>query len=141
MPIKDPGRLAALLDLVAKVATVAPQSTHISSAAMKEIHAANEELRKEGLEEARKLEEEKAKKERDAAILAAAGPARDLLAQEAADKQAREAAAKQVTEADRVAKEEFDRREAERRAADPHGLRPPPPAPVVDNTPRPRTIP
>ena len=128
MPIKDPGRLAALLDVVQKVATVAPRATHLSSSAMKEIDAANEELRKEGLEEAKKKEAERAQRDHEAAVLAAGGPAKERLTQAEMDRQQLENDKKVAAEADRVAKEKFDREEAERRANDPHGLRPPPPS-------------
>jgi hypothetical protein len=137
MPIKDPGRLAALLDVVAKVATVAPRATHLSSSAMKEIDAQNEELRKEGLELAKKEEDERAKRDHEAAILAAGGPAKERLTQAEMDRQQLENDKKVAAEADRVAKEKFDREEAERRANDPHGLRPPPPMPPTSGAVRP----
>lgn len=49
--IKDAGRAAALLDLVEKVANVAPGFSHISSEAMAELRLINEGIRKAHEEE------------------------------------------------------------------------------------------
>jgi hypothetical protein len=120
-PIKDPGRIAALLHVVEKIATVAPQQTHLLGAAMSEINAANEEHKQDGLANAKAQAANEEYKQHEAQVLEQAKAARARLDAEEDAKRQHPLDQKVVTEADKIEAERKKREEAVAKAQAPQG--------------------
>lgn len=143
--IDDPGRLAALLTLVEKITTVAPQQTHLMGAALREIQEENEAHKKDAQEAAVQQRKDEARKQHDALVLEQATAARARLDEEEDAKKQRPLDQKVVTEADKIEHERLAREDAARKAAGPAGstsgvVSPDPrgPAPLSSASPPPR---
>lgn len=115
--IDDPGRLAALLTLVEKITTVAPQQTHLMGAALREVHDENEAHKKDAQEAAVQQRKDEARKQHDALVLEQATAARARLDEEEDAKKQRPLDQKVVTEADKIEHERLAREDAARKAA------------------------